>query len=234
MKAPHFHSPCLLKKMRINKTDPVVYVVDDEFAVRDSLTLLVESNGQAVRSFASAEAFLNDYSPDQPSCLLLDIRMPSMSGLELQDELIARDICIPIIFISGHARVPDSAHAFRAGAVDFLEKPFDNATLMARIAEALKKDKENREQRTERLVLENYLGSLTARETKVLSLIARGDSNKEIGKKLGISNRTVEAHRARIMEKMQAENLVDLMRMAMRFDLLNCDVNGIQDSSSPQ
>ena len=220
--------------MSINKTDPVVYVVDDEFAVRDSLTLLVESNGQAVRSFASAEAFLNDYRPDQPGCLLLDIRMPTMSGLELQDELMARDICIPIIFISGHARVPDSAHAFRAGAVDFLEKPFDNATLMERIAEALKKDKENRVQRAERLVLEKYLGSLTVRETKVLSLIARGDSNKEIGKKLGISNRTVEAHRARIMEKMQAENLVDLMRMAMRFDRLSDDVDGIQDSSSPQ
>ena len=220
--------------MSINKTDPVVYVVDDEFAVRDSLTLLVESNGQAVRSFASAEAFLNDYSPDQPGCLLLDIRMPTMSGLELQDELMARDMCIPIIFISGHARVPDSAHAFRAGAVDFLEKPFDNATLMARIAEALKKDKENRAQRTERLTLEHRLGSLTARETKVLYLIASGDSNKQIGKKLSISNRTVEAHRARIMEKMQAENLVDLMRIAMRFDLLNDEVNGIQNLSSPQ
>jgi RNA polymerase sigma factor (sigma-70 family) len=118
--------------------------------------------------------------------------------------------------------------------VDFLEKPFDNATLMARIAEALKKDKENREDRAERLALENHLNSLTVRETKVLSLIARGNSSKEIGKKLGISNRTVEAHRARIMEKMQAENLVDLMRMAMRFDRLNDDVNGIQNLSSPQ
>jgi RNA polymerase sigma factor (sigma-70 family) len=157
-----------------------------------------------------------------------------MSGLELQDELIARDICIPIIFISGHARIPDSAHAFRAGAVDFLEKPFDNITLMERIAEALKKDKENREQRAERLVFENYLGTLTVREKKVLSLIISGDSNKEIGKKIGISNRTVEAHRARIMEKMQAENLVDLMRMATRFDLFNSDVNGIQDLSSTQ
>jgi len=220
--------------MSINKTDPLVYVVDDEFAVRDSLTLLIESTGQAVRSFASAEAFLNDYSPDQPGCLLLDIRMPTMSGLELQDELIKRDICIPIIFISGHARIPDSAHAFRAGAVDFLEKPFDNATLMERIAEALKKDQENRAQRTERLSLENRLGSLTARETKVLYLIASGDSNKQIGKKLSISNRTVEAHRARIMDKTQSENLADLMRMATRLDILNNDVNGIQDLFSPQ
>jgi two-component system response regulator FixJ len=220
--------------MSINKTDPLVYVVDDEFAVRDSLTLLIESNGQAVRSFASAEAFLNDYSPDQAGCLLLDIRMPTMSGLELQDELNKRDICIPIIFISGHARIPDSAHAFRAGAVDFLEKPFDNATLMERIAEALKKDKENREQRTESLDLQNHLSSLTVREKKVLSLIIIGDSNKEIGKKIGISNRTVEAHRARIMEKMQAENLVDLMRMTTRFGILNDELNGIQDLSSPQ
>jgi len=219
--------------MSINKTDSVVYVVDDEFAVRDSLTLLVESNGQAVRSFASAEAFLNDYNPDQPGCLLLDIRMPTMSGLELQDELMARNICIPIIFISGHARIPDSAHAFRAGAVDFLEKPFDNATLMERVAEALKKDMDNRAQRTERLTLENRLGSLTAREAKVLYLIASGDSNKQIGKKLSISNRTVEAHRARIMEKTQSENLADLMRMATRLDILNDHVNGIQDLLSP-
>ena len=216
--------------MSINKAEPLVYVVDDEFAVRDSLTLLVESAGQAVRSFASAEAFLNDYSPEQPGCLLLDIRMPSMSGLDLQDELTARDICIPIIFISGHARIPDSAHAFRAGAVDFLEKPFDNAILMERIAEALKKDRANRGQRAERLALENRLDSLTAREKKVLSLMACGNTNKDMAKIINISNRTVEAHRARIMEKMQAESLVDLMRMATRFEWMNVDDN----LSSPQ
>ena len=216
--------------MSINKAEPLVYVVDDEFAVRDSLTLLVESAGQAVRSFASAEAFLNDYSPEQPGCLLLDIRMPSMSGLDLQDELTARDICIPIIFISGHARIPDSAHAFRAGAVDFLEKPFDNAILMERIAEALKKDRANRGQRAERLALENRLDSLTAREKKVLSLMACGNTNKDMAKIMNISNRTVEAHRARIMEKMQAESLVDLMRMATRFEWMNVDDN----LSSPQ
>lgn len=220
--------------MSINKADPLVYVVDDEFAVRDSLTLLIESTGQAVRSFASAEAFLNDYSPEQPGCLLLDIRMPSMSGLDLQDELTARDICIPIIFISGHARIPDSAHAFRAGAVDFLEKPFDNAILMERIAEALKKDRANREQRTKRLALENRLGSLTAREKKVLSLMACGNTNKDMARIMNISNRTVESHRARIMEKMQAESLVDLMRMATRFELMNVNENGIENLSSPQ
>jgi len=105
-----------------NRPDTLVYLVDDEFSVRDSLTLLIESTGQAVRSFASAEAFLNNYDPEQTGCLLLDVRMPTMSGLELQGELLRRGISIPIIFISGHAGIPDSAKAFRAGAVDFLEK----------------------------------------------------------------------------------------------------------------
>jgi len=124
-----------------NKSEALVYLVDDEFAVRDSLTLLIESTGQAVRGFAAAEDFLNNYDPEQPGCLLLDVRLPSMNGLDLQSELLSREISIPIIFISGHAGVSDSAKAFRAGAVDFLEKPFDNTTLMERIAEALKKDK---------------------------------------------------------------------------------------------
>jgi RNA polymerase sigma factor (sigma-70 family) len=173
-----------------------------------------------VRSFASALDFLNDYDPLQPGCLLLDVRMPTMSGLELQVELARREIAIPIIFISGHAGIPDSAKAFRAGAVDFLEKPFDNGLLLERIAEAIKKDFADREQRIEHHKIQNILDHLTAREQEVLSLIVSGHSNKAMAKILGISNRTVEAHRARIMEKTQANSLAELMAMIAHVDML--------------
>jgi FixJ family two-component response regulator len=204
-----------------NRPDTLVYLVDDEFSVRDSLTLLIESTGQAVRSFASAEAFLNNYDPEQMGCLLLDVRMPNMSGLELQGELLRREISIPIIFISGHAGIPDSAKAFRAGAVDFLEKPFDNEMLLARIDEAIKKDIASKEQLIEYREIKNRLDHLTAREKEVLSLIVRGHSNKEMAKMLDISNRTIEAHRASIMEKMHANSLAELMLTVTLPEILN-------------
>ena len=207
--------------MSINKPGTLVYLVDDEFSVRDSLALLIESTGQSVRSFESAEAFLNNYDPEQPGCLLLDVRMPSMSGLELQEELLKREIFIPIIFISGHAGIPDSAKAFRAGAVDFLEKPFDNEILLERIDEAIKKDIASREQFIEHREIQNRLDHLTLREQEVLSLIVRGHSNKEIARILDISNRTVEAHRASIMEKMQVKSLAELMVLATHSEMLN-------------
>jgi FixJ family two-component response regulator len=206
--------------MRGNKPESLVYLVDDEYAVRDSLALLIESAGLTVRSFASALDFLNDYDPLQPGCLLLDVRMPTMSGLELQVELARREIAIPIIFISGHAGIPDSAKAFRAGAVDFLEKPFDNGLLLERIAEAIKKDFADREQRIEHHKIQNILDHLTAREQEVLSLIVSGHSNKAMAKILGISNRTVEAHRARIMEKTLTNSLAELMAMIAHVDML--------------
>ncbi len=201
-------------------TTPIVYIVDDEFAVRDSLTILIESTGQPVMSFESAESFLDHYDPEQPSCLLLDVRMPSMSGLDLQEELIKRSIDIPIIFISGHADVPDSAKAFRAGAVDFLEKPFNEEILLSRIEEALSKDAQARDQLREKNKILERLSHLTTREREVLNLIVRSHSNKEAARILDISNRTIDVHRAHIMEKMQAENLAELMVMAMQCDLL--------------
>jgi len=204
----------------INKPGTLVYLVDDEFSVRDSLALLIESTGQSVRSFESAEAFLNNYDPEHPGCLLLDVRMPSMSGLELQGELLKREIFIPIIFISGHAGIPDSAKAFRAGAVDFLEKPFDNEILLERIDEAIKKDIASREQFIEHREIQNRLDHLTHREQEVLSLIVRGHSNKEIARILDISNRTVEAHRASIMEKMQVKSLAELMVLATHSEIM--------------
>jgi FixJ family two-component response regulator len=207
--------------MSANKPDTLVYLVDDEFSVRDSLTLLIESAGLAVKNFASAEAFLNNYDPKQPGCLLLDVRMPFMSGLELQDELLRREISIPIIFISGHAGIPDSAKAFRAGAVDFLEKPFNNETLLKRIEESITKDLANREQLIEHRKIRNLLDHLTVREQEVLSLIVSGNPNKETARILDISNRTVEAHRASIMVKMHANSLAELMVMVTHSEMLN-------------
>ena len=206
--------------MSNQKLDALVYLVDDEYAVRDSLALLIESTGQTVKSFASAEAFLTHYNPEQPGCLLLDVRMPSMSGLELQDELLSREISIPIIFISGHAGIPDSAKAFRAGAVDFLEKPFDNEILLKRIEEALNKDIASREQLNEHREIQKHLAHLTVREKEVLFQVLRGYSNKETARILDISNRTVEAHRASIMEKMQANSLAELMVMVTHSEIM--------------
>jgi FixJ family two-component response regulator len=201
--------------MSIDNSTPLVYLVDDEFAIRDSLALLIESTGQTVRSFESAEAFLNNYNPDQPGCLLLDVRMPLMSGHELQSELLKRGINIPIIFISGHADIADSAKAFRSGAVDFLEKPFDNEVLLERINEAIKKDIAFREEFVKKRRIQDRIDHLTSREKEVLGLIVKSHSNKESAKILNISNRTVDVHRASIMEKMQAENIAELITMVM-------------------
>ncbi len=198
-----------------NNSKPVVYLVDDEFSIRDSLTLLIESTGQTVKSFESAEAFLNNYDPDHPGCLLLDVRMPVMSGHDLQNELLNRNISIPIIFISGHADIADSAKAFRAGAVDFLEKPFDNDVLLERINEAIKKDVLFREELVKKRRIQERINHLTTREKEVLGLIIKSHSNKESAKILNISNRTVDVHRASIMEKMQAENVAELITMVM-------------------
>ena len=209
--------------MSANKPEAVSYLVDDEYAVRDSLALLIESTGQTVRSFESALDFLNGYEPTQPGCLLLDVRMPTMSGLELQSELLRREIAIPIIFISGHAGIPDSAKAFRAGAVDFLEKPFNNELLLERIAEAINKDLAAREQLLEQRKLQKLLDHLTAREQEVLSLVISGHANKSVAKLLEISIRTVEAHRASIKEKMQVHSIVELMALVTHADGLHRD-----------
>jgi len=204
--------------MSVNNAIPLVYIVDDEFAIRDSLTMLIESTSQLVRSYESAEDFLNDYDPDQPGCLILDVRMPLMSGLDLQTELSNRGIIIPIIFISGNAEIPDTAKAFRAGAVDFLEKPFDSELLLERIEEAIKIDIEFREDLVKRRRIKDRINHLTKREKEVLGLIVKSCSNKETAKILNISNRTVDVHRASIMDKMQAENIAELITMVMYFE----------------
>lgn len=206
--------------MGFNIETAVVYLVDDEFAIRDSLTLLIESTGLSVKNYDSAEVFLRHYDPEKPGCLILDVRMPLMDGLELQEELTIRDINIPIIFISGNADIPDTAKAFRAGALDFMEKPFDNAILLERIDEAIKKDIESRRLLAEKQKIQACFDRLTAREKEVLSFIVGSRSNKETAKILDVSHRTIDAHRARIMEKMQAENVAALVAMVMSHSLL--------------
>ncbi len=193
----------------------LVYLVDDDFSVRDSLTILIESTGQAVRGFESADEFLNKFDPEQAGCLVLDVRMPNMTGLELQEELVRRDYPIPIIFISGHADVPDSSKAFRAGAIDYLEKPFDTDVLLRRLQEAIQKDLDTRVYKAEKRKLKKRLATLTPRELEVMTLVVKGLSNKEAARQLNVSNRTIDVHRAKIMEKMEAEDLAELTVMAM-------------------
>lgn len=197
-----------------------VFLIDDDDSVRDALSLLIESEGMQIQSFASAQAFIDSYQATPYSCLVLDFRMPNMSGLELQKELKNRHIDIPIIFISAHADVPASSKAFRAGAVDFLQKPFDNTILLARIQEAVEKHEKTLERNLHKHETINRYQQLTKREKQVLDLIAKGHSNKESAQILGVSNRTIDVHRAHIMEKMQAGNLADLMVMAMHCDIL--------------
>ncbi|MEQ1602653.1 MAG: response regulator [Methylophilaceae bacterium] len=199
----------------------MIYLVDDEFFIRDSLSLLIESTGRMVKSFESAADFLDDYTPELPGCLILDVRMPGMDGLELQEKLNERNINIPIIFISGNADIPDSAKAFRAGALDFLEKPFDNRILLERIDEAIHKDIKSRAQTLEKQKIQDCYKRLTSREKEVLRLIIQSHSNKEAAEILNVSHRTIDAHRARVMEKMQAENAAALVTMVMNHDLLN-------------
>lgn len=205
--------------MVIDENAAMVYLVDDEFAIRDSLSDFLKTAGLLIKSFDCAEVFLSSYCPEQPGCLILDVRMPLMSGLELQEELVDRNIQIPIIFISGNASIPDSAKAFRNGAVDFLEKPFDNQLLLQRIKESIAIDIENRKKLAEKNKIQDCFNSLTSREREVLLLIINSHSNKEAAKKLNISHRTIDAHRARIMEKMQAENIAGLVSMVMNQQL---------------
>jgi RNA polymerase sigma factor (sigma-70 family) len=194
---------------------PIVFLVDDDEAVRDSLSMSLEMAGLRVEGFASAPAFLDAYDPARPGCLVLDVRMPDMSGLELQEILAARRINIPIIFITGHGDVPMSVKAVKAGAVDFLEKPFKKEVLLERIHEALAQDMQARQDEAQRRQLKDLLAHLTPREQEVMALVVGGRSNKEIARQLDISPRTVETHRARIMEKMGAESLPDLVTLAV-------------------
>jgi two-component system response regulator FixJ len=195
---------------------PTIFVVDDDTAVLDSLKLLLDLAGFKVETFASAQAFLDAWQDGRPGCLVSDIRMPGMDGLELQQELMRRGAQLPVIFITGHGDVQKAVKALKDGASDFIEKPFEEETLTSAIQAALKGAQPQQRQRQEVAGLAARLQTLTPREREVMDLVAEGNSNKSVALKLGISARTVEIHRARMMEKMKAANLSELVRMAIK------------------
>jgi len=203
----------------MNPKPASVFVVDDDDAVRNSLRLLLKSVGLPTVAFASAREYLDSWHPDQPGCLVLDVRMPGMSGLELQEELNRRGAIIPVIFISGHGDIPMAVEAIQHGAFDFLQKPFRDQDLIDRVQRALAADHADRQSLAQRDVLRRRYGSLTPREQEVLLLVTKGKANKVMAGDLEISQRTVEIHRARVMEKMGAQSLAQLVRMAMDLDL---------------
>jgi len=199
----------------VKEKSPIVFVVDDDDAVRGSLRLLLKSVGLAAQPYGSAQEFLEHYSPDQPGCLVLDVRMPGMSGLELQQQLNMRGAVIPVIFITGHGDVPMAVEAMQHGAFDFLQKPFRDQDLIDRIQRALEKDRGYRQELRKREQIRERRDSLTPREQEVLELVTSGKANKVMAADLGVSQRTVEIHRARVMEKMGAASLAQLVRMVI-------------------
>jgi RNA polymerase sigma factor (sigma-70 family) len=192
---------------------PVVFVVDDDPSVRSSLRFLISTVGLQVESFDSADAFLHRKPPDVPSCLVLDVRLPGLSGLDLQRELAARNIRIPIVFVTGHGDIPMSVRAMKAGAVEFLTKPFHDQDLLDAIRIALERDRARRQQEKEVTALQQRFASLTPREREVISMVASGMLNKQIAGQLGTVEDTVKVQRSRAMGKMQAQSLADLVRM---------------------
>ena len=192
-----------------------VFVVDDDQAMRNSLKWLIESVGMQVETFDSAQAFLDAYYPARGGCLLVDVRMPGMSGLELQAYLTRREIGIPVIIITGHGDVSMAVKAMKVGAVDFIEKPFDDEELLNSIRNALQHDQKQRALRAQRSDIAARVAELTPREHEVMTLVTDGKSNKEIAAELGVSAKTVEVHRARMMDKMRADSLAELVRMAL-------------------
>jgi len=192
-----------------------VYIVDDDAAIRDALRLLLKSSGMRVETCASAEEFLGACRPPLSGCLLVDVRMPGMSGLELQEALAARGIRLPVIVITGHGDVAMAVRAMKAGAVDFIEKPFDNAALLECLRNALARAANAHQHEMKSAEVAAHLALLTQREREVMQLLIAGKPNKVIAADLAISARTVEVHRARIMEKLKARSLADVVRLAL-------------------
>jgi two-component system response regulator FixJ len=195
--------------------DETVFVVDDDADARDSLCALLESAGVSAEAYESAQAFLDAYQPQRSGCLIADIRMPDMDGLELQEELNRRNAGLPVIVVTGHADVPLAVRAMKAGAVDLIEKPYDDELLLASVKRALAQALGAREQAATIDAVKTRIASLSARERQVLELLVAGQPNKIIAYELDISPRTVEIHRAHVMEKMEAKSLSDLVRAAI-------------------
>jgi len=195
--------------------EPTVFIVDDDAGVRDATSSLVASVGLNSEVYESALAFLDAYQPQRSGCLVLDLSMPRLSGLELQDELIRRGTGLPVIFVSGHGDIPTAVEAMRKGAVDFIEKPFRDHALLRCINQAIEQDIQAREQRRSFETILSRYSALTPREKEVVELLVDGCANKVIAQKLHLSRRTVEKHRAHVMEKMQAGCISELVRMVL-------------------
>lgn len=193
--------------------EPLVYIVDDEPDVRDAIGMLLDAEGLTTRCFQTGQEFLDHCSRNMQGCVLLDLCMPDYSGLEIQKILAERNVHIPIIFLTGHGTIPASSEAFRSGAFDFLEKPFDNEVLLQRVAQAFDLDAKRHASDHRALAVSDRYARLSDREKQVLRFIVNGYSSKEMAKEMGISHRTVEIYRINIMRKMNAESLVELMRL---------------------
>jgi RNA polymerase sigma factor (sigma-70 family) len=194
-------------------TAPLVFVIDDDPSVRSSLKFLLSTVGLQAETFDSADSFLRKKPPDIHGCLVLDVRLPGLSGLDFQKELAARNICIPIVFLTGHGDIPMSVRAMKAGAVEFLTKPFRDQDLLDAVRVALDRDRVRREQEREITEIHERFSSLSPREQEVVCMVVAGKLNKQIAGELGTAENTVKVHRSRAMEKMQAQSLADLVRM---------------------
>jgi RNA polymerase sigma factor (sigma-70 family) len=199
----------------MSEKSTTIFVVDDDEAIRDSLAVLLKTVDLNATTFSSGDEFIEAYDPGWEGCILLDIRMPGTSGMEVQKRLAESGCSIPIIFITGHGDIPMAVEAMHGGAFDFIQKPFRDQDLLDRIDQALTTSNEQEQQAARKKTVQNQLQTLTPREQEVMQLVVHGSANKVIAMDLGVSQRTVEIHRARVMEKMQARSLAELVRMAL-------------------
>ena len=198
----------------MSTSDHIVYVVDDDLSSRQSLEFLIKASGYKVQAFASSQEFLGFRRPEVPACLVLDVRMPGLTGLELQEELLKIGVHVPIIFMTGHGDIPMSVQAMKAGAVEFLTKPFREDEMLRAIAQAIERDRVAHGERLEMAELHRRHVQLTPREREVMASVVTGLLNKQVAAELGASEKTIKVHRGRVMQKMQAASLADLVRMA--------------------